>query len=91
MANADINANNVETKPAARVRTMKEAKPAEYAKLKAARRSRKQGRRKMLKAMGFRPNAKMNKCKKTGTILAISQVSMDELQAISAKRQLAAK
>lgn len=75
--------NEAEIKRPVVARTMKQAKPTEYAKLKAARRVRKQARRKMLKAMGFRPNARMNKCKKTGTILAISKVTMDELRKIA--------
>lgn len=49
--------------------TMKEAKPAEYKRLKLARRQRRQSRITSLKKLGFKPNHKLTKDKKTGASL----------------------
>jgi len=49
--------------------TMKEAKPAEYKLLKLARRQRRHSRITSLKKLGFKPNHKLTKDKKTGASL----------------------
>lgn len=58
--------NTKETKP---VKTLKEIDPARYVRLKADRLRRRQVRRKTLKEMGFRPNRKMTKDKRSGKSL----------------------
>ena len=56
------------------VLTMKEAKPEEYKKLKLLRRQRRQARLTGLKKLGYRPNHKLSKDKKTGASLKEVQV-----------------
>ncbi len=76
-----------------RVKTMKEKDPAKYAVLKRARKSRRLSLRNALKALGYKPNADMTRCKKTGVVLADggpdkpSSITMEKLKELAPKKQ----